>query len=130
MATALWAFFSACCTWHMAFTFISPISAGMKREPRTVPSAGSRDPRERAPRNHVDAGSLACPVVHGDARRAGDDGRKSYDAHPHAPGSRLHLGDQIISEQSATDNLFADCDRQEGFYFVYQPAGENHSADK
>src|SRR6516162_1105935 len=99
----LWEFSSACCTWRMEFTCISPKSAGMKREPRTIPPARSRYTRERAAGDHVDAGRILGVVVYRDAGCAEYDGREFDDAPPHVAGSGISFGDEIFSKQSSTD---------------------------
>src|SRR5215831_5050264 len=99
----LWEFSSACCTWRMESICISPKSAGMKREPRTIPPARSRYPRERAAGDHVHVGRFVRAVVYRDAGCAEYDGREFNDAHPHVAGSGISFGDEIFSEQSATD---------------------------
>src|SRR5882724_8657142 len=96
-----WVFSSACSIWRTEFICISPKSAGMKREPRTIPPARSRYTRERAAGDYVDAGCFAGAVLHGNARRAEHDRREFDNAHPHVAGGRLRFDNEIFSEQSA-----------------------------
>ena len=68
--TASWASSSAGCISPTASISTSPSSAGMRREPGTLPPARSCHPREGAAGHHVHAGRLAGALVHRNARRA------------------------------------------------------------
>src|SRR6185436_19382927 len=76
MPIASWAFFLAPCIWRMEFIFISPRSAGMKRESGTISPARSDHSREGAAGHHVDAGSLARTCIHRNAGSPGHDRRQ------------------------------------------------------
>src|SRR2546423_714826 len=128
LRTGSWVFSSACCTWRMEYICISPKSAGMKREPRTIPPARSRYTRERAAGDYVHARCFAGAVVHGDARRAEYDRWKFDNAHPHVAGGWLRFDNKIFSKQSAIDDLLVDCGRSESLHQLHQPAGTDHSA--
>src|SRR5437016_5294361 len=125
-----WASSLVFCTLLTAFTSISPNSAGMKREPRTIPPARSRYPRERAAGDHVHAGRPAGALLYRDARRAEYDRWQSDHAHANAAGSWICLDHQILSQQPAADHLLADDNRQESLHQLHQPAGENHPANQ
>src|SRR6266498_1561523 len=116
------------CTWRLECICISPKSAGMKRESRTIPPARSRYTRERAAGNYVHARRHTRAVVYRNARRLEHDGRKFDDAHPHLAGSRIRFGDEIFPEQSAVDDMFPYPGRSESFHQLHQSAGTNHPA--
>src|SRR5579883_641910 len=112
----------------MAFIFISPNSAGMKREPRSLSPTRPGYPRERAPGNHVDARGVSASFLHGNARYAPHDGWKSHHSYPYAAGGRVRFGYQIVSKQPALNDLLTDSFRQKSFHELHQPAGENRPA--
>src|SRR2546426_5845215 len=114
----------------MAFISTSPKSAGMKREPGTIPAARSCYPRERTAGNHVNACRHARTVVYRDARCPQHDGWQSNHAHPHLAGSRLHLNLQVLPEQSSAHYVLAHALWQESVYGLHQSPGANHSAEQ
>src|SRR5690349_24165126 len=123
-----WVFSLASCTWPMESICISLNLAGMKREPRTIPPARSRYPRERAAGDYVDARRHAGAVVHGDARRVEHDGWEFDNAYPNAAGGGIYFGDEIFSEQSAAYDVLVNCGRPQSLHQLHQPAGKNHPA--
>src|SRR4029077_94938 len=118
-----WALSSACCTWRMECICISPNSAGMKREPRTIPPARSRYPRERAAGDYVDARRYAGALVYGNARCVEHDGWKFDDAHSHAAGGGVRFDNEILSQQSAAYDVLVNCRRSKSFHELHQSAG-------
>ena len=101
----------------------------MKREPRTVPPARSRNTRERATGDYVDAGRHTGAVIYGDARCVEHDGRKFDDAYPDAAGGGVCVDHEIVSEQSATDDVFLDGTRAKSVCQLHQSAGADYSAE-
>jgi len=100
----------------------------MKREPRTIPPARSRYPRERAAGDYVDACRHAGAVVHRDARRVEHDGREFDDAYPHAAGGGIRFDNKIFSEQSAAYDVLVNGAWPQSLHQLHQPAGKNHPA--
>src|SRR5207244_12412341 len=93
------------CTLLTVFTSISPNSAGMKREPRTIPPARSRYPRERAAGDHVHVVRPAGALLYRDARRAEYDRWQSDHVHANSAGSWICMNDQILSKEPAENNM-------------------------
>src|SRR6266478_7560374 len=125
-----WVSFSGASTWPTGFTSILQSSERMRREPGTISPARSRDPRERAAGDNVDAGRLAGAFIYGHEGCAQHDGRKSYYAYPDFAGSRLRLDHKIISQQSSSNHLLADRGRSESIYQLHQSAGANRPANQ
>jgi hypothetical protein len=100
----------------------------MKREPRTIPPARSRYPRERAAGDYVDARRHTRALVYRNARRPEHDRWESNNAYSHTSGGGIRSGDKIFSKQSAAHNLLPDHRRPQSLHQLHQPAGKNHPA--
>jgi len=100
----------------------------MKREPRTIPPARSRYPRERAAGDYVDAGRYAGALIYRDARCLEHDGWEFNNAYPHATRSGICFGDKIFSEQSAAYDVLVNGSRPQSLHQLHQPAGKNYPA--
>src|SRR3954470_6698221 len=102
------------------FTWRSP-NGGLKRENHNaaVAATGSDHPRKRPHGDHVAAGGEHGIVVHGDARRIIDDGRKPERAFENVAGSGICGGDKIVSGPQAADDVLADEERPKRIYDLH-----------